>query len=441
VTSVSVWFDALHVGDVTVAGNGALAFSYSEAWLATDGAFPLSLTLPLDNIVYPSKVISPWLANLLPEEDQLNVLTRSLGLDRADTLAVLNEIGGDTAGALSFGVPSERAAWTFTPLTEFYRTDDPGAALERHFADLQQRPFLAGEEGVRLSLAGGQKKSALAVLDANGAPVLRLPAEGDNLAIPRNGAPSTIIVKPDNPILPGIVENEAYCLRLARSIGLAAAEATILPAGRRKAICVLRYDRRVSRTGALQRLHQEDFAQVNGLPPGRKYERGTLAGPGLATLLKTGRHLPSVDALSLLDGVIFNILVANTDAHAKNYSLLLTVGAGPRLAPLYDVSTVLPWPSVAQHFAQNIAGSKRKPADVAARHWDAIAREAGYRPADVRDRVQQLADAFVGKRVATIEGVAVLQGSTRGYVEEAAGLIEENALRIAGRLRAARQSG
>jgi serine/threonine-protein kinase HipA len=91
-----------------------------------------------------------------------------------------------------------------------------------------------------------------------------------------------------------------------------------------------------------------------------------------------------------------------------------------------------------QFFAQNIAGRKRKPADVAAHHWDAIAGSAGYRPADVRDRVQQLADAFVAMRVATAEAVAALPGSTRGYVEEAAGLIEDNALRIAGRLRTTR---
>jgi serine/threonine-protein kinase HipA len=424
VTSVTVWFDGFQVGEVSVAKSGALSFSYCEAWLVTEGALPLSLTLPLTLEAYPSEVISPWLANLLPEEGQLSILTRSLGLDRSDTLAVLGAVGGDTAGALSFGVPSNRSEWTYTPLTDFYGLVDPEAALERHFQDLQHRPFLVGEEGVRLSLAGGQKKSALAVLDAGGVPVLRLPGQGDVLAIPRNGAPSTIIVKPDNSILPGIVENETYCLRLAQAIGLDTVEATILAAGRRRAICVLRYDRRVSRTGALQRLHQEDFAQANGTPPGRKYERGTLAGPSLATLLSTGRYLPSTDALSLLDNVIFNILVANSDAHAKNYSLLLPIGAGPRLAPLYDVSTVLAWPTMAQYFA----------GDVAARHWDVIAQSAGYRPADVRNSVQQLADAFIAKCVATTEAVAALPGSTHGYVEQAAGLIEENALRIAGRL-------
>lgn len=432
---VPVWFGDLRLGDVTVARDGSLAFGYSEEWLATRGAFALSRTMPLRAAPFDSETISPWLANLLPEERQLAVLTRTLGLDRADTLALLREIGGDTAGALSFGAPSARSEWAYAPLTEFYGVEEPQKALERHFEDLRDRPFLAGAEGVRLSLAGGQEKSALAVLDANGDPVLRLPRDGDVLAIPLHGAPSTVILKPDNPLLPGIVENETYCLRLARAVGIDAAEATILPAGARKAICVLRYDRRIARSGVLQRIHQEDFAQANGVPPGRKYERGTLAGPDLATLLGTARHLPPKDALALLDQLIFNILVANTDAHAKNYSLLLPVGGETRLAPLYDVSCVLPWPRVVQYFAQNIAGKRRKPGDVDARHWDAVAQASGYRPADVRRRVQELVDTLIGRRVAVTEAVASLPGSAPGYVGEAAELIEGNALRIGGRLR------
>jgi serine/threonine-protein kinase HipA len=432
---VPVWFGDLQVGAVSVSEDGSLGFSYSDRWLATRGAFPLSCTMPLRTESFDSATISPWLANLLPEERQLAILTRSFGLDRADTLALLKEIGGDTAGALSFGTPSERSAWAYTPLTEFYGIADPQEALRRHFEDLKTRPFLAGEEGVRLSLAGGQEKSALAVLDPEGTPVLRLPQAGDIIAIPRHGAPSTLIFKPDNPELPGIVENETYCLSLAGAIGINAAKVTVLPARERKAICVLRYDRRIGRNGELQRIHQEDFAQANGVPPGRKYEHGTVKGPDLATLLATGRHLPSRDALALLDQLIFNILVANTDAHAKNYSLVLPIGGEARLAPLYDVSTVLPWPRVAQYFAQNIAGRKRKPGEVDARHWDAIATTSSYRPGDVRRRVQDLVDAMIAHRVAVTEAVAALPGTTRGYVEEAAALIEDNALRIAGRLR------
>lgn len=432
--SVPIWFDDLAVGQVDVAADGSLSLRYAVRWLQTAGAFPLSVTMPLRADPYPSDVISPWLANLLPEEEQLQVLTRSLGLDQADVLAVLSEIGGDTAGALSFGASTDRALWAYRPLTSFYDTADPRLALERHFEDLGRRPFLVGEEGVRQSLAGGQKKSALAVLGPDGAPVLRLPQEEDMLAIPLNGAPSTLIVKPDNPNLPGITENEVWCLRMAQAIGIEAAQATILQSSKRTAIGVLRYDRRVGRSGQLLRLHQEDFAQANGLPPGRKYERGTLPGLDLKTLLETGRHVSASDALALLDQVIFNILVANTDAHAKNYSLILPVGAAPRLAPLYDVSTVLSWPHVVKTYAQSIDGKKRNPDMVAGRHWEAIAREIGYRPTDVKNRVQQIVDAMVANRAKVTDDVTALPGATAGYVVQTAEAVEENALRMAGRL-------
>lgn len=432
--SVPIWFDDLAVGQVDVAADGSLSLRYAERWLQTAGAFPLSVTMPLRAEPYPSDVISPWLANLLPEEDQLKVLTRSLGLDQADVLAVLAEIGGDTAGALSFGTATDRGAWKYAPLTASYDTVDPRLALERHFEDLGRRPFLVGEEGVRQSLAGGQKKSALAVLDETGVPVLRLPKEGDVLAIPLNGAPSTLIVKPENPNLPGITENEVWCLRMAQAIGIDAAQATILQSSKRTAIAVLRYDRRVGRSGQLLRLHQEDFAQANGLPPGRKYERGTLPGLDLKTLLETGRHVSASDALALLDQVIFNILVANTDAHAKNYSLILPVGAAPRLAPLYDVSTVLSWPHVVKTYAQSIDGKKRNPDMVAGRHWEAIAREIGYRPTDVKNRVQQIVDAMVAHKARVTADVTALPGATEGYVVQNAEAVEENALRMAGRL-------
>ena len=433
-TSVPIWFDGLAVGQVDVTADGSLSLRYAERWLQTAGAFPLSVTMPLRADPYPSNVISPWLANLLPEEEQLHVLTRSLGLDQADVLAVLAEIGGDTAGALSFGAATDRALWAYAPLTTFYDTADPHQALERHFEDLGRRPFLVGEEGVRQSLAGGQKKSALAVLGPDGAPVLRLPEEGDVLAIPLNGAPSTLIVKPDNPNLPGISENEVWCLRMAQAIGIDAAQVTILQSSKRTAIGVLRYDRRIGRSGQLLRLHQEDFAQANGLPPGRKYERGTLPGLDLKTLLETGRHVSATDALALLDQVISNILVANTDAHAKNYSLILPVGGGPRLAPLYDVSTVLSWPHVVKTYAQSIDGKKRRPDTISGRHWEALAREVGYRPTDVKHRVQQIVDALVANRAKITDEVAALPGATEGYVVQTAEAVEGNALRMAGRL-------
>ncbi len=243
-----------------------------------------------------------------------------------------------------------------------------------------------------------------------------------------------MILKPDNPRLPGIVENETWCLRMARAIGIDAARARILPAGGRRALCVLRYDRRPDRSGNLHRIHQEDLAHTTGHYPWQKYERSTPPGPGLNALLRVGRVLSAKDSLSHLDQIVFNVLAANTDAHAKNYAILLPPASRPLLAPLYDVSTVLPWPYVTKSYAQNIAGKRRRPVSVAGRHWDTVAQDAGYRPADLRQRVRELADSIAINSVAVSDSVRSMDGATAGYVDQAAALVEEHALRIAGKL-------
>lgn len=135
----------------------------------------------------------------------------------------------------------------------------------------------------------------------------------------------------------------------------------------------------------------------------------------------------------LLDQVIFNVLVANTDAQAKNYSLLLD--GTPRIAPLYDVSTVLGWDHVNQYHAQNIAGRKRKPGDIAARHWDAIAAGAGFNARQLRLRVQEVIDGIVHHGHTAAHKVGENPAASRPMLEHFRDLIEANARRIAGRLR------
>ena len=429
---IGVYYEKFVVGRIVVHDQERIGFKYNPRWLATAGNFPLSITLPLGPGEFDDQVIAPWLANLLPEEQQLMALSRALGLSTSDALAILREIGGDTAGAISIGEPSNRAEWTYEPLQVYYGMETDDAALDRHFEDLKRRPFLVGEDGVRLSLAGGQKKTALAVLDGDGRPKLGSPGATDRLAIPKTGAPSTIIIKPDNPALPGILENEAYCLTLASLIGIPVVDYKIVEAGARTALAVARYDRRLRSDGSVRRLHQEDFAQATGIYPGQKYEQGTVPGLDLNTLLMTGNHLPTVEALKLLDQVIFNILVANTDAHVKNYSMLLS--NGPTMAPLYDVSSVLHWDHVTQYHAQKIAGRRRKPGDIARRHWGRIAEEAGLNARGVRLRVQELVDAMVAARVMATEIVSNQAGASVGMAQHMAEIVEGNALRIAGRL-------
>lgn len=430
---IGVFYEKFSVGHISLGPQQQVGFTYDPRWLATKGNFPLSVTMPLGAAVFNDQIIAPWLANLLPEEQQLMALSRALGLSTSDALAMLSEIGGDTAGAISIGVPISRPDWRYESLRAHYGRDTEGAALDRHFEDLGRRPFLVGEDGVRLSLAGGQKKTALAVIGPEGQPKLGLPGTSDQLAIPKTGAPSTIIIKPDNPTLPGIVENEAYCLTLAGLIGISAVECRVIQAETRTALAVVRYDRRLRKDGTVQRLHQEDFAQANGFYPGQKYEQGTVPGVDLTALLKTGHHLPPIEALKLLDQVIFNILVANTDAHAKNYSMLLS--GGPALAPLYDVSSVLFWDHVNQYHAQKLAGRRRKPGDMGRRHWTRISAEAGLNARGVCLRVQELVDGMVACRVAATEIVSAQSGASGKMVRHIAGLVEHNALRIAGRLR------
>lgn len=431
-TSVTVYYEQFAIGSIAVTTNGQLGFQYDSRWLDTKGSFPLSVTMPLSDTLYSDQIVTPWLANLLPEEQQLLTLSRTLGISSTDTLAILMEIGGDTAGAISIDKPSIQEEWAYQSLTDYYGQPTEANALSRHFDDLRNRPFLVGEDGVRLSLAGGQQKTALAVIGPNGLPKIGMPDEDDTLAIPMYGAPSTIIIKPDNPTLAGIVENESYCLTLASLIGIPVAKAGAIQATGRTALAVVRYDRIMRKNGSVQRLHQEDFAQANGIFPSQKYEQGTVRGLDLTALIQTGRHLPAGEALKLLDQVIFNILVANTDAHAKNYSMILS--DRPNLTPLYDVSTVLLWDHVNQYHAQKLAGRKRKPEDMARRHWDRIAKDARLSPRGVRLRVQELVDAMVAARVEAMAIVSDQQGAVTEIVEHVATLIEKNALRIAGRL-------
>ena len=443
-TDIPVFFETFHVGSLEIGKDGNPSFRYDSRWQESPNAFPVSTTMPLERDLFGPDIVHPWIANLLPEERLLAAVARSLGVSRSDSLAILERIGGDVAGALSFGSPVPRQEWEYVSLTEFYAEPDPGKALHRHFDDLYRRPFLVGADGVRLSLAGGQEKSVLAVIGPDGQPKPGLCEDGDRIAVPIGGAPSTLIVKPDNPrYLSGIVENEAYCLSLATAIGIEAAETGTLRAEDRTALAVVRYDRVFAPDGTVRRLHQEDFAQALGVFPEQKYERSRLPGPSLADILGVGgkawsvardvtASLPAPERARILDQVIFNVLVANTDAHAKNYALLLDAFE-PKLAPLYDVSCVLPWEHIDQNFAQKIAGKKRKPGDIAPRHWEAIARESGFNAHHVRERVEGMVDGIFRRGPEVASKVAAMPGVYQGDVALVRDKVQENALRILGR--------
>jgi serine/threonine-protein kinase HipA len=193
-----------------------------------------------------------------------------------------------------------------------------------------------------------------------------------------------------------MVVNEAFCMALAGEAGLTVAEAMPIRAGDQEGLLVTRYDR-VRVDEDVTRIHQEDFCQALGFLPEQKYEAD--GGPGVAacaTLLREHAAAPAVDLFGFLDALVFNLLIGNADAHAKNYSLLLEGDRSPRLAPLYDLlCTRVYGVRLGRKMAMKYGGEYRFDR-IRGRHLDRLAGELGLSPARTRTRIEGLADRVVG---------------------------------------------
>ena len=319
----------------------APGLSMIRDWIALRGAFPISTTMPMKSERVAPDIFLAWAANLLPENEQLRTLGQLLGMAAGDVVGLLSAIGGDTAGALSIGQPGRTASVQWRPVGKL---ED----LERLIEELPNKPFLVGDDGVSMSLAGTQTKLAVAV-DASGF-----------ICIPMNGSPSTHILKPDASRLRGGIQNEAFCLTLAKRLRIPVPNVITGQAGKRTYLLLQRYDRK-DVGGRWRRLHQEDYCQALGKPPSAKYESNQtgIRGPTLKDMFEvTRRHLPPTEIIRLLDMVVFNVLACNTDAHAKNYSIMIRAG-GASLAPMYDVMCGDVWENVTKKLAQKIAGQRQ----------------------------------------------------------------------------------
>lgn len=372
---LAVWLGEERIGALWRDADGAFCLAYEDSYRQRADAIPLSLSLPLARDGHFTEGAARlFFANLLPEGRQRQLLARHYGLSADNDFDLLAEIGGDCAGAVS--VLPEGAepppAQGYHPVS---RTElrDIVESLPRH-------PLIAAAAEVRLSLAGVQAK--LPVWYDNGA-----------FAIPVGG-PSTHILKPPIPDpegrLGGSVHNEAFVMRLARAAGLPVAAVTIVDLDP-QVLLVKRYDRRRDADGRVRRVHQEDFCQALAVAPDRKYE--SEGGPALADCcsLVRKRVVPAVSAVNaLIDWVIFNYLVGNADAHAKNVSLMLRP-EGPLLAPFYDLLCTAAWDGLATKLAMKIGGEAR-PEWIRAPHWQRFAESCGLTRRLVRDRLRSAAE-------------------------------------------------
>lgn len=383
VDALTLWYGDQAVAEVERIDGGltGLRLRYREDWSTRPAAFAISVRFPLDRRVHEGQEIYFWLMNLLPEDDALRIVGHVLGVSDIDVLGLVGAMGGDLPGALVARPAGEPSTPGRRPRARAWTE----AELARDIRRLPERPLLAGDEGVQMSLAGQQAKL----------PVVRLP--DGRLALPLDGHPSTHILKPRSARMRGSVENEAYCMRLARRCGLDAAEVEVGRAGDADYLLVRRYDREAGGEGSkggIARLHQEDLCQAGGFPPYRKYEwnaRVRLPGPGAADLFRAASigQRAALSRLRLLDAFVFNVLACNVDSHAKNYSLLHR-GRAPELAPLYDVMCGEVYDGVTRNLPQKIAGKQRGD-HVHGRHWARLAGELGLSPSATRRRVGALA--------------------------------------------------
>jgi len=361
--------------------NMSLRFSYDETYLKDKNAFPLSASMPLSQKDFTGSVVSSFFSGLLPDEQVRIRLGRYLGISARNTFGLLREIGGDCAGALSLfpeGVsPLSQKAHSFRVLSDAEAWDI--------LSHLDKRPMLAGEEGVRMSGAGAQDKLMIAFV-------------GNSIAIPTENTPSTHIIKPQIKGIEFSVQNEFFCMNLAKKVGLPVPEAHILSLKSEVFYLVKRYDRRIEDNGHATRLHQEDFCQALHIAPEHKYENE--GGPTLKMCfslldekIKSGLMAGS-HKVSLLRGVIFNYLIGNGDAHGKNFSLLYE-GHAQSLAPFYDLMCTLVYGhSFKGKMAMKIGG-KYAFHDVFLRHFDVLAENISLRPTFVRKAIQKMCERIL----------------------------------------------
>lgn len=361
--------------------HGQLAFRYAEDWLNNVEAIPLSHSLPLRKERFSRNECRGFFAGILPDESKREIIAKNLGISAKNDFAMLEQIGGECAGAVTF-IP---AGESLPERNYSYRalTNDKLAEILRL---LPRRPLMAGEDGIRLSLAGAQDKIAVHIFD-------------DQISIPLGGAPSTHILKPAIEHFEGIVFNEFFCMKLAHAIGLHVAKAEVGKVENIDYLLVERYDRTIFKNSngveSLEREHQEDFCQALGIIPDNKYQNE--GGPSLRqcfALLRELSSAPVIDLQRLLDAVIFNFLIGNHDAHGKNFSLLY--GSETRLAPLYDVLSTAYYPDLSKKMAMKIGGEYASD-KVFPKHFNQLAEEAGLAKPMVKQRVQELAETILLK--------------------------------------------
>jgi len=358
-----VYLGRRRVGVLTRNRHGKVELQYAEEWQSRRGAVPLSLSMPLAARHHSTKVVEPYLWGLLPDNELiLERWARRFQVSPGSAFALLGQVGEDCPGAVRLLRPDRVSLAGDRGGVDWLDERDIAERLRALRGDVSawRSPTDTGQ----FSLAGAQPKTALFY-------------DGVRWGVPHGSIPTTHIVKPGVVHLDGSAQNEHFCLSVARELEIPVASSRVLRFEDEVSIVVDRYDRVVTAEG-VERVHQEDACQALGIHPARKYEND--GGPGaraIVELLRESSLAPEADIDTFIAALVYNWLIAGTDAHAKNYSLLIGAGGRARLAPLYDIASALPYPDLQRQklkLAMQIGGKYRL-RDIGRRQWTKLAEE------------------------------------------------------------------
>ena len=389
-SALDAYLEGKHVGQFARNADGTTAFTYD----GDAAGAPISLSLPRDGS-WTKRAPENFLQNFLPDHAETRErMAAAYAAASVDTFDLLAKAGGDIAGGLVL-LPEGQAPQSADPVLDPARSGDIAARI----AAIKRDPDSWADERTpaRFSLAGTQGKFALARID-------------EDWYWSNETVPSTHILKPANPKLPGLEVAEAAALTLAADIGTAAPYASTFEAGDQTSFIVERFDRATD--GQIpRRLHAEDLAQSLGRNPDVKY--GVTAVQVMSLLKQVD---PSSDlAYAFVRQLAFNVVIGNADAHAKNYSVLLRPG-GVELAPLYDAVPVVLYPEFDQHLAMKIGGAQFA-RQVSRAHWRKLAEKTGLDP-----------DKTVAVAIEVAQAAAERAGSAWAGLEESHRLTMERAV-------------
>jgi serine/threonine-protein kinase HipA len=365
------------VGTLAADDQGRMSFTYVNA-----DCPPISISLPPTATPYDDRACRPFFSGLLPEGAALERAATQKRLQVYETFKLLQSYGAECAGAIRLlPVGTSPNIPTNYELLE-------GETLDKAIADISEVPIFARDSRARLSVAGVQLKTAVRV--HKGA-----------IYKPLAGSLSTHIVKVASADYPDLPQNEAFCMKLAERLGLDVAKVELREAGGKKFILVDRYDR-ISGDESIRERHQEDFCQALGYVPARKYEmndKGEKEGPGLEECfnLLNKTRAPALARQKFTKALAYNYLIANADAHAKNYSLVYGENVrAPELAPLYDLVCTRIYKGLTTDLAMR-CGSTSDPEAVSKSDWEAVAKVAGIRFSYVHEMINEIATTILPK--------------------------------------------